>query len=193
MNFTEIHTEVLRITKRPDKTVEAATAINRVVSFLTLKGNFAQDLIESSIAVDPTSYGATVTLVGLTGLTRFRKFKYIKPTGRRYYLEPLSAEKVLTPKGNVQPNVYYVSGTSLTYTLSELIATLQVGYYSYAPTLDATVLPTHWMFDIMPYAIIDLAAAKVFMDTGDEAAARLSTATGMEFFLAARRDLQEHE
>lgn len=190
MNFTEIHTEVLRMTKRPDKTVEAASAINRVVSFLTLKGNFAQDLLETSIAVDPASYGATVSL---TSLTRFRKFKYIKPTAKRYYLEPLSAEKILTPKGNVQPNVYYVSGTSLTYTLSELTATLQVGYYSYAPTLDATVLPTHWMFNVMPHAIIDLAAAKVFMDTGDEASSRLSTASGMEFFIAARKDLQEHE
>jgi len=190
MNFTEIHTEVLRLTKRPDKTVEAATAINRVVSFLTLKGNFAQDFLESSLTVDSTSYGTTIAL---TALTRFRKFKYMKPTGKRYYLSPLAADMILTPKGNVQPNVYYVSGTSLTYTLSELTTALEVGYFSYAPTLDAVVLPTHWMFTIMPYAIIDLAAAKVFMDCGDEASSRLSTATGMEFFLAARRDMQENE
>lgn len=185
MNFSEVLTEVLRIVARPDKSVDAAIAINRAVSYCTLKGSFRKDLVEASIAINPTLYGDTISLASLT---RFRRFTYVKLTGTKYYLKPISEEQVFTPKNQMQPNVYYVAGTSLTYTLSSLAASLEVGYLSYPIVLDAVTNPAHWMLDIMPYAIIDLAAARLFADVGDDVSANRFERTGMDSFLAVRRD-----
>lgn len=186
MNFSEVLTHVLRITARPDKTLDATLAINRAVSYMTLLGDFARDVVETSIAIDDTIYGDTVSL---SALTRFRKFTYVKPTAVKYYLKYLPADKIFTPKDNTQPNVYYISGTSLTYTLSALTDTLEVGYLTYPITLDDTVNTTHWLLDSCPYAVIDLACAYVFSRIGDDSSAKTHQNLGMEAFLSFRKDL----
>lgn len=185
MNFSTALAEVLRITGRPDKIADATLAINRAISYCTLIGEFRRDTVEASIAIDNTLYGATISLAALT---RFRRFKYIKPVGVRYYLTELDGDKIFTPKNAIQRDVFYVAGTSLTYTLGSLAASLEVAYYSYAPELDAITVTTHWMLDIIPHAIIDLASAKVFSTIGDDASAAKHEKSGMDFFLAARRD-----
>lgn len=186
MNFSEAVAEVIRITSRPDKTLDAAISLNRAISFCTIKGNFRKDLIESSISIDPTLYGDTISL---SGLTRFRKFVYVKPTGVKYFLSPLSEDKIFTPKDQIQPNVYYIAGTGLTYTLSALATALEVGYETYPLVLDTVTNTSHWMLDMMPYAITDLAAARVFDIIGDDASAKKYEESGMNFYLALRRDL----
>lgn len=190
MNFLEIRAEVLRLTNRPDKTTSTDIAINKAVSYCTLKGSFRRDLVEASLAVDATLYGDTVSIAGFT---RFRRFTYVKPTGVKKYLTFLAEDKIFTPKDQMQPNVYYVAGTSLTYTLSALTPTLEVGYLTYAPTLDAITNIDYWMFDIMPYAIIDLAAAMVFAGIGDDASANRHERLGMEFYNTLKRDLAIQE
>lgn len=184
MNFAGISTEVQRIVARPDKVTEVAMAINKAVSYCTLKGSFPRDLVEASLAIDSSLYGDTISL---SALTRFRRFTYVKPVGVKYYLKSLEADKIFTPKNQMQPNVYYVAGTSLTYTLSALASSLEVGYLTYPATLSGT--DSHWLFDIMPYAIIDLAASFIFSGIGDDTSARIHEARGMEFFLTVRRDL----
>lgn len=186
MNFSEIHAEVIRKTKRPDKVDEINIAINKAVSFLTLKGDFRRDLVEGTLNIDATLYGDTVSI---SSFTRFRKFQFLKPTGVRYYLTPIAPEKIFTPKDQVQPNRYYVAGTSLTYTLSALAPSLEYGYLQYAQVLDSITNNTHWMFDIMPYAIIDLASARVFASIGDDASAIRHEKMGMDFFIAVRQDV----
>lgn len=190
MNFSEIQNEVLRITSRPDKAVSAATAINKALHYTLLRGSFPQDLVEASIPVDPNKYADTISL---TSLVRFRRFKYVKPTGVRYYLTPLAPEKIFTPAGRMQPNCYYLSGTSMTYTLSNLTSQLEVGYYVYPPVLDAVNNPTHWMLDACPYAIIDLAAAKIFAEIGDDISARRHEAEGIRMVDIFRADAAQGE
>ena len=186
MNFSEALAEVLRVTNRPDKSLDAILAINKAISYCTLKGEFNRDRVTATIAIDPALYGDTISL---SSLTRFRRFTYVKPTAARYYLEATEGTKIFTPKNSMQPNVYYLAGTSLTYTLSNLAASLEVEYLTYPPILDATVLNTHWMLDLMPYAIIDLASARVFARCGDDASARQYEISGMDFFQTVRKDL----
>lgn len=186
MNLSEVSAEVIRITKRPDKSIETIVAINKAISYCVLKGDFAKDLVEASLPIDPLLYGDTISIASLT---RFRRFTYIKPTGKRYYLTPMPGDKIFIPKDQMQPNAYYIAGTSLTYTLSELNTALEVSYLTYAPTLDTTVLPTHWLLDMNPYAIIDLAAAFIFAGIGDTESANRHQALGYESFLTLRRDL----
>jgi len=186
MNFSEVLAHVLRITSRPDKAVDAALAINKAVSYCTFLGNFRADLVESSLAIDPNLYGDTISIAPLT---RFRKFTYVKPTAQRYYLNKVHESKIFTPKNNIQPNSYYVAGTSMTYVLAELTAILEVGYLTYPTPLDSVTNTAHWMLDQIPYAIIDLASAYVFTTIGDDASARKYEISGLDLFKALRRDL----
>lgn len=188
MIFSEIQTEIMRITSRPDKGDDTISAINRAVNRLTLKGDFAQDLVEGSLSVNAALYGATVSL---TSLTRFRKFRYLKPTGVKYYLTPLPPEKIFTPKNAVQPNKYYIAGTSLTYTLGALTPTLEYGYFTYPIQLDAVTNNTHWMFNVIPFAVIDLAASVVFNTIGDEVSSKKFESSAMDLYNTYKSDVAQ--
>lgn len=191
MNFGEILVEVVRITSRPDKKVETANAINKAISYCTLLGEFPQDTVEATIQIDPTLYGDTISL---STLTRFRRFKYIKPTGVKRYLTPIGPDKVFTPGEVTQRDRYYRAGTSITYTLSALSPTLEVSYLTYpAIVVEAPGVDTHWMLDIMPFAIIDLAASIVLAGAGDDISARRLEASGMQLYQALRRDIAQGE
>lgn len=188
MNFQQAQDEVIAHTKRPDKLVQIKSEINRAIAFYTLKADFSKDLVEASIPVDVTKYGDTVDLSALAApLVRFRKFKYLKPTGVRYYLTTIDPTQLLTPQGQVQPNRYYVAGDNLTYTLSALTSVLECGYYQYAPLLVANA-DEHWMLDLMPWAITERAASRIYHSIGDEISSKSFEDSSMDFFLAGRRD-----
>jgi hypothetical protein len=185
MNFSEALAKVLSISHRPDKVVSATDAINEAISYCTLLGEFRRDLVEASIAISGTSYGATISI---SSLTRFRKFKYVKPAGAYYYLTQISPEHLFTPGYYVQSNTYYVAGTNMTYVISAAATSLEVAYYSRALTLDAVTNTTHWMLDEIPLCIIKLATAKIFAEIGDDSSAARYERDGMDMFKAYRRD-----
>jgi len=189
MNLTEVKTEILRLVARPEKHVDAIAAVNKVLSFLTLKGEFPQDVVESTLAISSTLSADTIALTSLVG---FRRFVYIKPTGARYYLTPIGPEQVFTPGGKIQQNRYYIAGTNLTYTLSALNSSLEIGYLQAAPVLtEVTGSDTHWMLVNCPYAIIDLAASKVYRQIGDDASADRYEISGMQLFNAYLADSRQ--
>jgi len=189
MTFNEVLAAVILLTKRPDKEARTIIAINKAISYLTILGDFPKDTVEASFAIDATLYGDTVSLASLT---RFRKFNYVKPTGVKYYLEYMPGEKIFTPGGSTQLNKYYLAGTSMTYTMAALAATLEISYLTYPPVLDQVTLPTYWMLDEMPYPVIDLAAAEIFKEVGDDASSARHKAEGMEFYNTVRRDKSLH-
>lgn len=186
MNFSEAVAEVLAITRRPDKAAPAGQAINKAISFCTLKGDFPKDTVEASITIDATSYGATISIAALTN---FRRFVYVKPAGVLYYLSRLEGDKIFTPKNQMQKDVYYTAGSNMTYTLSQLASSLEVAYLTYPTILSGS--NTHWMLDTIPYAIVDLAAAKIFAEIGDDQSAGQYERSGTEMFLALRRDINQ--
>ena len=189
MNFTEAIAEVTSITKRPDKAAEIRQNLNKAISFYTLKTEWMEDLVEASLAITATSYGETIAL---SSLTRFRKFKYVKPRGKRYYLTSIDPTQLLTPTGSLQPNRFYVAGSNLTFTLSELNTHLEIGYFCYAPTLtESAGSNSHWMLTKMPWAIIERAASQIFKSIGDDSSARFYEDSADEFFRTARRDFAD--
>ena len=191
MNFAEAVTAVTGIVKRPDKVAEIERAINASISDCTVRASFAYDLVETSIPVASDSYGDTIVFNNLVVpvVTRFRKFKYVKATGVKGYLDPIGADKIFTPGGITQYNKYYVAGNSLTYILGALTTALEIGYYQYAPVLKNS--EEYWMLDLMPNTIIDLAAARIFRSIGDETSFRAFLATGMESFKLNRNDYED--
>ena len=189
MDFNEVVSEILIITARPDRQSEIESRVNASLSRCILKANFAQDLVESTITIDPDLYGATIDFS--TDVTRFRKFKYVKPYGVTRYLKAIGSDHIFQPGGTMQRDRYYIAGLNMTYTLFELAPSLEIGYYQYAPTLDSVTNTTHWFLDMAPWAIIDLASAAIFRSIGDDTSAAQYEKSGTEFYLAARRDFED--
>ena len=192
MNFSEAVGEVAQITARPDKLAEIGSAINFVISHMSLKAHFAYDLVEATIPINGNEYGATIQFNNLTVsplVTRFRKFKYIKRYGQIGYLTPMGSDKILTHHGSMQRDTYYIAGNNLTYILRDLAPSLEIGYYQHPPVLSEN--DTYWMLDLIPYAVIDKAAARIFRSIGDDESQRQYEASGEDLYKAARRDFED--
>jgi hypothetical protein len=188
MNFAQVVQAVLDITKRPDKQVETERAVNAALSFLILKAEFPQDLVEATLPISTSEYTGSISIASLV---RFRKFKFINPSGQRRYLTLISPEQVFTPGSAVQHNTYYVAGTTLNYILSILNSDgiLNVGYYQYPPTLAGN--ETHWLLEYAPQCVIDRAAGYIFQQIGDESSMGTHMNMSMELYNTLVRDLSQ--
>jgi hypothetical protein len=184
MNFAEVVLAVIGITKRPDKQAETERAVNAALSYFCLKEKFDKDLIEGSLTINASLYGDTISLASLT---RFRHFKYIKVPGKLSYLKKIGSDQIFTPGGSMQKNCYYVAGTNLTYILSSLAPSLEIGYYSYPATLSGS--QTHWLLEANPHCVIDKAAADIFKSIGDDASFRIHAALAVDAYDVVVRDL----
>ncbi len=189
MNFSECVTVVLDLVKRPDKLTAAEMAVNSALSKAILKAEYTQDFVETSIPIDSTKYAQTIDLTTLSPqLTRFRKWKYVKQPGAYRYLEYLAPDKVFQPGSFMQNDCYYMAGTNLNIIPSSTSATLEVGYYSYAPALKNN--ETFWLLDLCPYAIIHEAAAILFESIGDSQSAAGNRKTGQDLLKVMEIDIQ---
>lgn len=187
MNFTQAVSEVLELVNRPEKKVEAENAVNTVLSLAIYKASFVNDLVETTINAEPLQ-NAFSGVVDLTVHTNFRKLKYIRPTQLVGFLKPKQPQGVILG-GQVLRDVYWISGTKLNWTSATATNTLEIGYYVYPPTLsDAS--PNHWFLEAAPYAIIDLAAARLFRRIGDDKSARDHEGSGSQIYLTIKSDLE---
>lgn len=174
MNFSEVVTEVMSIVKRPDKLAEVRSAINATVQYCSITHDFARDLVEGTTNIDASQYAQSLAL---TLFPRFRKFRYIKPSNRNSYIDPLSPDKIFVRKTSAlgrtsdveQLDKYYIAGDSIVFKLCKTAPSLLVGYYKYPPVLANS--DAFWMLDVMPYVIIEGAIAKAFRMLGDDASA----------------------
>lgn len=192
MTLTEAIEEVISITKRADKRAEITSNINKAILFFTLKASFAKDLIETSIPFDSDAYAQSIDLTTLVSpLTRFRKWKYLRPTTRNYFLKFRDPLQIVGPNGNVQTDVFYMSGDTLIATLSQLDATCQVGYYTYPPILSEAGVTAHWMLTMVPWMVTERAASMTFKSIGDDVSAKFYEASSNELFFTARGDFED--
>ena len=167
MNFAEVVTEVLGTVKRPDKISVIKRMVNQALTTVCLGNNFARDLQERSIAIDPLAYAQNIAL---SEFVRFRKFAYIKPDNRKCYVHPLDGNKIFA-KGMEILDTYYIAGDQVNFKLARTAPNLLVGWFAHPPILTEQA-GTFWLLDVCPYMIIDKASALVFKDIGDEASAQ---------------------
>lgn len=192
MTLVEAIEEVISITKRADKRAEITSNINKALLHFTLKSNFAKDLVETSIPFDSDSYAQSIDLTALvTPLTRFRKWKYLRPTSRSYFLKFRDPLQVVGPNGNVQTDVFYMTGDTLIAALSQLDATCEIGYYTYPPILSETGTTAHWMLTMVPWMVTERAASQTFKSIGDDSSAVFYEKSSNELFFAARNDFED--
>ena len=187
MNFTEVVNEVISITKRPDKLTDTQRAVNSVISQACLSNDFARDLYEDTVAISSSDY---VQSALLSDLTRFRKFEYIRPNGQKCPMTKLDGPlAIYDDDGKEKANVYYVAGSNVVLRLATLTASLHAGYFQHPPVL-TNLAPTFWLLDVVPYMVIEGAAARLFRNIGDEASARQHEADYRLQLDSARIDLR---
>lgn len=187
MNFTEAVSEVVSILKRPDKIATVRKEVNAAISFYTLDNECPRDFSEQAIVLDAQSYTQSFAL---SEMTRFRKFKYIKRGGTTEFLAIVGNAEL--EKGCVLNDRYYIAGSNVNIAMKKLAATLDVGFYAYAPILNDSD-GSHWLLDHSPYMIMDRACAKLFRDIGDERSMSAHAQSAAEAYIAFRRDLATNQ
>ncbi len=186
MNFAEAVEAVLDITNRREKRREIELAVNAALNYFILKTKLYKDLVETSLVLDATAYNQEVDI---SGLTRFRSFKYVKPTGAKRYYHPAPPETIFSPAGSMQKDRYYIIGSTMTVITSALADSIQVGYYVYPPLLAGT--DTHWLLDMSPYCVIDKAAARIFKSIGDDKALQIHEALALSCYKVVVQDFAD--
>lgn len=184
MNFAEVVAEVVRITKRSDKTLDIQRQVNAAINLCCIDTDFARDRQEQTVPLDSTLYAQSIAI---SDLTRFRKVDAMRPSGRKAMLTLTEPNHIF---GNCveQTNCFYIAGDSIVLKLTALDSNMLVAYFAYPPVLTGT--DTFWLLEAAPYMIIDKAAAKVFSNIGDDASARYHDASFKEHYTAARRDFR---
>jgi hypothetical protein len=167
MNFTEVVNQVIATTLRPDKINDIRNDVNAAVNFCCAGTDFARDLQERSITIDSGLYAQSMLL---SEFTRFRKFKYLRPTNRNKYLTLADPAKIFSPRGCEEVDTYYIAGDQVNYKLGTLASTMYIGWFAYPPTL-TDAAPTFWLLEAAPFMIIDWAIAKTFRSIGDDTSA----------------------
>lgn len=164
MNFGEAVDNIVRRIKRPDKLLDVQDAINRAIG-LFATSTFYHDLVEFTATLsNPDQYVHQVA-INTTPFVRFRKIKYLRPTGYRNYLAFRDPSRVWQ-QGCEAQDVWYRSGNYIYFKLSLLSTTLEVGYYQYHATLVEDD-DEDWMLDEMWPAVQAYALAEVFEDLGN--------------------------
>jgi hypothetical protein len=187
MDFSQAAAAVVRILRRPDRLEDVKANINKAIGFMAASGTFAADLVELQHTIDPTLYAQSFDITAAP-FERFRKIKYIRPTGFRKYLTWRDSSMVFDDNGCESLNVWYRAGNNIVFKLSALQPTLEIAYYQYHQQLvDDT--DEDWMIDQMWPALQDVTLSYSFDDIGavDEAARRMRI--GMDLYRVYQVDL----
>jgi hypothetical protein len=182
MNFTEIVDEVVRITARPDKRIDAGRAVNKAINFFCIEGNFQRDFDELLLPTNSTDYAFSISLADLP---RFRKIHYISPVNSRCMLTRADPARIFS-KGEKEQDVFYVAGEEIKVSVCHPTTHLKIGYYKFPPILSG--VQTFWLSDISPFMIIDWAASDVFNNIGNPTEARKHETNAAMAFTSAQRD-----
>lgn len=191
MNFGDMQQEVVGWVKRPDKITQAKIAINAAIQFYTLAASFTADLVEGQLvspAISTTLFAQSITIS--TNFPNFRKIKYLKPEGWTRYLKQWDPSRIFDDNGCEQTNVWYRSGDSIVFKVSDLITKLNYGYFENAPRLAQTD-DTYWMLDTTPNMIRWHAVSLLMRQMGEIAEADKYLAMANADFNISRVDLED--
>lgn len=181
MNFGEVVAEVIRITKRQDKAADVKREVNQAMAHFSSDANFVRDLKELNLAIDANQYTQSLAL---SSLPRYRKMWYVKLGGTRIPLRRMDTKNLFDKSCDTR-NRYYVVGDSINISLATLASSLDIGYVQVPPWI-TTLTDTYWMLEVMPGAIIDRAAAKIFTSISDMPSASRHEAFAISQFQSFR-------
>lgn len=188
MNLGELKAWVIRTVKRPEKAADIVDAINSAIEFAAANGDFAWDLVEGTVDIDSSLYAQNIVIS--SAFTRFRKIKYLRPSGYTRYINWRDPSRIFDNKGLENVDCWYRAGDNIIFKLSNLQSAMLYGYYSYPARLSASS-STNAYTEQMTTTIHALACAYIYEDIGNEAEAARLTARGMKFLEVHKADKQD--
>lgn len=171
MDVGQLCEAVQVLTARPDLVSETQLAVRSATLFFHLKDFWMRDRIEKLLPFNATLTNFQVDLPA--NFTNWRKFSYIRKWDGSVgepgdYIKQMDPTAMFDEFAAKKTNVYYVSGTKLNMKTSEGQSAFLVGWYTYPNVTDQF---NSWIADMLPYAIIDMAAGDILNKIGqvDEA------------------------
>ena len=189
----EIVSEVLQITKRPDKVDAAYRELNKAIRKLSTSTELARDLREFVYDLpDPQALVHTIPLEDL--VQNFRKFCYILPVGYRKPLKLITPDSMFDVDCRESLDSYYVNGYAVRVSLSRPQPALKIGYFEYPINVDrVSAYPAGaaypWLCDIAEYVLIDYVAAAIFRNIGDDTSAQAHEADARIAWESLKQDI----
>lgn len=169
MTLTELQNEVYAITNRPDMATQTLSAVRAATLTLHQSDYFYKDLIETGLSFPTAEYLQQIEYGPL--LPRFRSLKYIRKTDATgqedgNFFEILPPELVVDSYKINKADVAYMAGALIQLRAAPPVQYLLVGYYAHPNiTVDAY---NSWIAQEHPYAIIYMAAARIFKSVGKD-------------------------
>ena len=180
MNFTELQTEVMAWTKRPDLEVQTRSAIRTATLFAHRSDNYWRDLVDGTLV--PISAAEGVISIA-DYLPRFRELASLRPIaadGTQWReLEQRDIDDLMDDYRSARRHWFVGVSTGIRYNTEVLTPNLRVAYY-----IDPDVNPTtfnSWIADKYPDVIIKWATALMFRTIGnsEESRAELESAQAL--------------
>lgn len=170
MNLTELQSEVILLTKRPDLAALTLSAIKASTLKMHQADYYPKDLFETGVAFDEA-----LTLQSLQYkqvFPRWRALKYLRkvdatanpPAAFGPSLEVITPEQILDGYGYQRNEVCYEAGQILQIRLAHPHQYFSVGCYLHPDITDGNY--SSWIADDFPYSIVYDAAASVFKTIG---------------------------
>lgn len=187
MNLGELKAWCLRTIKRPEKIQDIVDAINASIELASTHGDYAFDLVEGTEALVATDY--IQSIVVSSNFPRFRKFKYLRPTGYNKFLKHRDSSRIFQ-NGQELVDSWYIAGDSLKFKLSALQSSLEYGYFAFPEILEEDA-DTNGYTASMSSAIHDLSCARVFADMGNDTESRRLELRGLSLLRMHKSDKQD--
>ena len=173
--FTELVTDVMKLTKRPDLVEETKLAVRQATLKAHHSDYYYKDILEISFRFNTPASLQSLDYRAL--VPRYRSLKYLRRFDASYpdaipfrFLKILDPNEALDQYSYVQSEVAYVAGSYIQLRGSSDLDGMIMGCYIHPDTTEVSY--NSWIALDHPYAIVYEAALTVFKTIGyDEQAA----------------------
>jgi hypothetical protein len=169
MTLTELQNEVYAITNRPDMATQTQSAVRNATLSIHQADYFYKDLFETGIDLEVEDFLQAFDY--LNPMPRFRSIKYIRKsdasgTGDGKFLDIVVPELVTDAYKINRTDIAYLAGDIIQIKSSTPLRYILVGAYV---NPDITVASfSSWVARDHPFAIVALAAARIFKQVGKD-------------------------
>lgn len=170
MSFSDLVTEVVEITKRPDLVAKTNRAVSSATLAVHNKALFKSDLVEIRITFPEADYEQTINK--WDALPNFRRIESIFAPNE---LTQVSPGDVVDSYNSFRTDVYYEAGAGIQIKSSTPITSAYLLYYA-NPTVTPDANYSSWIANWNSRIIVTYAAAQLCRDQGwEEKAKELTT------------------
>lgn len=168
MNFSELVSEVIQRTARPDMQTQTESAVKAATLKAHTSGFYYNDLVEIAVQFDAPRTIQTFAPADVSQY--YRRVKYMRiwegdvDGEAREFLEHINTEAALDSYGYLRLNVFYMAGKFLQIRACREIDKILFGFYRY-PDITAGAFNS-WIAEELPWAIIWEAARTIFLQIG---------------------------